>query len=79
MVLTRSMKDVWLFGGLDTIKAQSHGEDGRMEGAQPGDVRAVAGHIQKYVQSGKEDAEADGQPEGSRRHRRQSEIMDDES
>ena len=50
MTLTRSMKDVWLFGGLDTLVSDHSGQD--MEGAQPGDVKAVAEYIQKRLGSG---------------------------
>lgn len=54
MVLTRSMKDVWLFGGLDTLAADHKGE--HAEGAQPEDVRVVAEYIQKRLGSGTADA-----------------------
>ena len=50
MTLTRSMKDVWLFGGLDTLASDHNGQD--VEGAQPEDVRAVAEYIQKRLRSG---------------------------
>jgi hypothetical protein len=50
MVLTRSMKDVWLFGGLDTLTSDHNGE--HVEGAHPEDVRAVAEYIQKRLGSG---------------------------
>lgn len=54
MVLTRSMKDVWLFGGLDTLAADRKGE--HTEGAQPEDVRVVAEYIQKRLGSGTAEA-----------------------
>ena len=47
MVLTRSLKDIWLFGGLDTLRT----EDSDAGGARPEDVKAVADYIQKYVQT----------------------------
>jgi hypothetical protein len=58
MVLTRSMKDVWLFGGLDTLTSDHNGE--QTDGAQPEDVRAVAEYIQKRIESG--EAEGDTGP-----------------
>jgi hypothetical protein len=54
MVLTRSMKDVWLFGGLDTLASNRKGE--RAEEAQPEDVRAVAEYIRKRLGSGAAEA-----------------------
>ena len=51
MTLTRSMKDVWLFGGLDTLASDHNGVQ-QMEGAQPDDVRAVAEYIQKRLGCG---------------------------
>lgn len=73
MVLTRSMKDIWLFGGLDTLK-QNGAE--QADGARPEDVRAVAEYIQDYVKLG--ETEADGDPGGSRRHRRHLEGESEE-
>ena len=49
MILTRSMKDVWLFGGLDTLTSDHDGEN--TDGAQPEDIRAVAEYIQKRLGS----------------------------
>jgi hypothetical protein len=54
MVLTRSMKDVWLFGGLDTLDADATGE--RAEGAQPEDVGVVAEYIQRRLGAGAAEA-----------------------
>ena len=48
MVLTRSMKDIWLFGGLDTLK--SEGAD--TSGAKQEDVKVVAQYIQTYLKYG---------------------------
>jgi hypothetical protein len=58
MVLTRSMKDVWLFGGLDTLTTNHNGE--HADGAQPEDIRTVAGYIQKRL--GSEEPEVIPQP-----------------
>lgn len=58
MVLTRSMKDVWLFGGLDTLVSDHDGE--RADGAQSEDIRAVAECIQKRLRSS--DADDSTQP-----------------
>jgi len=58
MILTRSMKDVWLFGGLDTLNSDHNGE--HAEGAQPEDVKAVAEYIQKRLGTG--EVEKDSQP-----------------
>ena len=56
MILTRSMKDVWLFGGLDTLTSDHNGK--HTEGAQSEDVRAVVDYIQKRLGSGKADGSA---------------------
>ena len=74
MVLTRSMKDVWLFGGLDTLKKDR--ESGQVDGARPEDVKAVAEYVRQYVEEGRG---GEAEQEGSRRHRRQREIEDDKS
>lgn len=49
-VLTRSMKEVWLFGGLDTLTSDHDAE--HTDGAHPEDVRAVAEYMQKRLGSG---------------------------
>ena len=47
MVLTRSLKDIWLFGGLDTLRT----EDSDAGGARTEDVQAVAEYVQKHVKT----------------------------
>ena len=56
MMLTRSMKDVWLFGGLDTLDSDDTGE--RAEGAQPEDVGVVAEYIHRHLGAGAAEAVA---------------------
>ncbi len=74
MVLTRSMKDVWLFGGLDTLKKD--GEGGQVDRARSEDIEAVAEYIQQYAEEGRR---GEAELEGSRRHRRHMEVEDDVS
>jgi Surfeit locus protein 5 subunit 22 of Mediator complex len=50
MVLTRSMKDFWLFGSLDTLTSDHNGE--QEGGAQPDDIKAVAEYINNRLESG---------------------------
>lgn len=49
MVLTRSMKDFWLFGSLDTLTSDHNGE--QEGGAQPDDIKAVAEYINNRLES----------------------------
>jgi hypothetical protein len=53
MVLTRSMKDFWLFGSLDTLTSDHNGEQEGEQGAgaQPDDIKAVAEYINKCLES----------------------------
>ena len=50
MVLTRSMKDFWLFGSLDTLTSDYNGE--QESGAQLDDIKAVAEYINNRLESG---------------------------
>ena len=49
MVLTRSMKDFWLFGSLDTLTSDHNGE--QEDGARPDDIKAVAEYINNRLES----------------------------
>jgi hypothetical protein len=49
MVLTRSMKDFWLFGSLDTLTSDHNGQ--QEGGAQPDDIKAVAKYINNRLES----------------------------
>jgi hypothetical protein len=66
MVLTRSMKDFWLFGSLDTLTSDHSGK--QEGGAQPDDIKAVAEYINKRLESGETEDRAqrlEGQENGS--------------
>ena len=51
MVLTRSMKDFWLFGSLDTLTSDHNDE--QEGGAQPDDIKTVAEYINNRLEPGK--------------------------
>jgi hypothetical protein len=61
MVLTRSMKDFWLFGSLDTLTSDHSGQ--QEGGARPDDIKAVAEYINKRLESGEAEDRAQ-RPEG---------------
>jgi hypothetical protein len=49
MVLTRELKDLWLFGGLDTLRS---GERGKEEEGMEGDARVVYEFMKKMANGG---------------------------
>ena len=50
MVLTRTMKELWLFGGLDTLEVQD-GDGEQEKGARPDDLKAVSKYLQEYIKA----------------------------
>ena len=60
MVLTRTMKDLWLFGGLDTVRASEYGTE-ENEGKLKEDRRVVAEVLTRYLVTANGSGIEDGQ------------------
>lgn len=50
MMLTRTMKEIWLFGGLDTLSADHESEEAKARQKTEEDVRIVEEGFKRFLE-----------------------------